>query len=267
VANWGGTRLKTFLCFEPFHLGAEFLTELPTLTCKLLGKRLSKHNGCLFGIMLDDTIHSAISNSHEFEARRYASERLCDNVFFVYESDLTPLATALITKIDPKYLDDKPKVVKLLPPWTSTPIRLLAIDRNAPIQSKDLFSGTTQIAQIDAYPVLKPTCSMFIVAWNYLRCFSEYDELKSLIGADRQKAKQLIINKAEDLLRRENNKIARGGGAILNFLNRSYKNPEQQGRIIAYFLNEDLLRTTLSNSRTIETEFYSLFDADEIIEA
>jgi hypothetical protein len=171
LASSEGPRLSQILCYEPFHLGAEFLTELPTTSSKFYPIRARKASRVVLGIMLDDTINRAIAGQHERVARDVA-RTLESAPFFVYESDLTPIACALASILDERYLDRRNRVLKIQPPWSASPTKLLSIVSTSDLVVGTLLTDPKNVIARDRCGEVAPTCSLYILAWNYLRAFS-----------------------------------------------------------------------------------------------
>lgn len=257
--------MSQLLCYEPFHLGAEFLTELPTTSSRFYPIRARKAFRVVLGIMLDDTINRAIADQHERAARDVA-HTLESPPFFVYESDLAPIACALASVLDRHYLDERNKVLKIQPPWSASPIKLLSIVKTSDLVVDTLLTDPKSVIVRDRCGEVAPTCSLYILAWNYLRAFSG-ELLLDFADFDRSQMQAVIKASALAVLDSADHGTHRAPNMVLSYLNRSYEAPEERSRIIGHFLDNDYLRTILSDRMKIEVEFYSMFETDAMIEA
>ena len=259
--------MSQILCFEPFHLGAESLVELPPIESQFFEKRSKGKTDIVYGIMLDDTINSDIARQHEIAARDYARLKLKIEPFYLYESDLKPVVCVLASMLNKDHLNVRKKTAKLHPPWSTAPIKLFGVQNESSVVAKDVLNCSAATLEESFISSISPTCSFYITAWNYVRAFGGKD-LTFLASKPRMEVQSFILQMATNLAKalESTEDIMLPVNIVLSFLNRAYEYPEERSRIIAFFLDNERVNKILSSRKYVETEFYNMFDVNDMIE-
>ena len=181
-------------------------------------------------------------------------------------SDLAPIACALASTIQRRYLNIRRSVLKVQPPWSASPIKLLSTAPASKLNINTLLDNPESIIVSDFFQEIVPTCSLYILAWNYFRAFSG-ERLFELHDLSRSEMRAVIKKSALTLLDQANHGALPEANKVLSYLNRSYEAPEERARIIGHFLKNEEMNSILSNRLSTEVEFYSMFETYAMIEA